>query len=77
MIGDILKDRGAREQQHQIQDFLKFIGHLCSWFSEFRTLHAMMWKEVGIKIQHYCDYGSEIIPIDTFHFWILIQEMLD
>ena len=38
LIGDILKDRGERAQQHQIQEFLEFIEEICPRFSEHSTL---------------------------------------
>lgn len=78
LIENILKDRGERVQQPQIQEFLEFIEEICPGFSQLRTLDVAVWKEVGMRIQqHYCNYGPESIPEDTAYFWMLIQERLD
>ena len=78
LIEDILKDRGERVQQYQIQEFLEFIDEICPRFSQRRTVDSAVWREVGMRIQqHYCSYGPESIPEDTPYFWMLIQERLD
>ena len=52
LIRDLLKDRGERVQQHQIQEFLEFIEEICPQFSEHRTLDVVAWKEVGIMLSN-------------------------
>lgn len=62
-------------QQRQVQKILEFIEQLCPWFSEYGTLDAATWKEIGIKShRHYYEYRSESISIDSLHFCVLIQE---
>ena len=56
---------------------MEFIEQLYPRFSEYKTLDAAKWKEVGIEIQHYYDYGPENVSANMLYFWMLIQESLD
>lgn len=46
-------------------------------FSEHRTLDVAAWKKLGMRIQHYYNYGLESVPEDMPYFWMLTQERLN
>lgn len=78
LIEDILKARGAKVEQQQVQRFLEFVARVCPWFSKHRTLDADTWRRIGVKIQkHSNKNGPGKVPVGALSLWALIQDSLD
>lgn len=78
LIEDILKARGAKVEQQQVQRFLEFVERVCPWFSKHRTLDADTWRRIGVKIQQHSNKnGPGKVPVGALSLWALIQDSLD
>ncbi|KAM7327005.1 hypothetical protein ACRRTK_013372 [Alexandromys fortis] len=78
LIKDILKARGAKVKQQQVQEFLEFVEQVCPWFSKHRTLDADTWRRIGAKIQQHSNkHGPGKVSVGAPSLWALIQDSLN
>lgn len=73
LLQNLLRARGTKVGQQQLEKLLDFIEKVCPWFPEEGTVNLETWKKVGERLQDYYEaHGPSKIPVDTFALWTLI-----
>ncbi|XP_036154806.1 endogenous retrovirus group K member 8 Gag polyprotein-like [Myotis myotis] len=76
-LKESLRTWGVRVKKKDLRQFFSFIHETCPWFPPEGTIDHRRWKRVGDALQDfYQTFGPEKIPVSTFLYWNLIQDIL-
>ena len=76
-LKEALKTRGTRVKKKDLRKFFEFVSDVCPWFSQEGTVDEKRWGRVGGCLKdYYRSFGPERVPIVTFSYWHLINEVL-
>ncbi|XP_071472405.1 endogenous retrovirus group K member 7 Gag polyprotein-like [Marmota flaviventris] len=76
-LKEALKTRGACVKKKDLRLFFSYIGELCPWFPLEGTIDGKRWLRVGDCLKDYYEsFGPEKVPVPTFSYWNLINEIL-
>lgn len=72
-----LKTRGIKARKKDLRKFFEFLSSTCPWFPQEGTIDVRCWQRVGNALQDfYASLGPEKVPVSTFNYWSLINDVL-
>ncbi|XP_048223640.1 endogenous retrovirus group K member 9 Gag polyprotein-like [Perognathus longimembris pacificus] len=76
-IKEALKTRGVRVRKKDLKVFFNRLDDCCPWFPQEGTIDVKRWARVGDCLKdYYRSFGPEKVPVVTFSYWNLINDIL-